>query len=471
MSDGPQSKVACIAKKQPRVTSSSDGSSVGMKRVRFHRNPRVFEVNAVGRQVPVRHRPREFSTVYRTSDDLPVSSKIEQHEAQVRARQLQETVKLHQDSDVAPSCGFCCGNDDTGDITCKECRFASGPKAVREVGRLPSIATAAPKAGVSWLVDSGSESDLVSKGMLHGYQRPELQSCWASDLADSSEWLLNEVAGVKLSALPDPVLPYVLDQTPAERCVDQGFVWPAASGKPSWYVLTEKSSSSTNMSKRILLIGSSSHGRESCQFLCMTLRLSWTTFMTGTVRWCSRTSSERRSKARLQRSAKPKKMRRKQQAPQQAPREWKPHPWVPGHSSNRNSPPQPFLEPEPTPSAKASSSGRPEASRQQSWSYNRDHYSARHEWSWWQGAWYYRDGAGGRSCRVARCRWCSILRDVAWECAFPCTAKRVFRLERFFKGLYIPQISRLKTISNRPPAGASEIYVQSRCSPARLRGV
>ena len=177
MSDGPQSKVACIAKKQPRVTSSSDGSSVGMKRVRFHRNPRVFEVNAVGRQVPVRHRPREFSTVYRTSDDLPVSSKIEQHEAQVRARQLQETVKLHQDSDVAPSCGFCCGNDDTGDITCKECRFASGPKAVREVGRLPSIATAAPKAGVSWLVDSGSESDLVSKGMLHGYQRPELQSC------------------------------------------------------------------------------------------------------------------------------------------------------------------------------------------------------------------------------------------------------------------------------------------------------
>ena len=44
-------------------------------------------------------------------------------------------------------------------------------------------------------------------------------------------------------------------------------------------------------------------------------------------------------------------------------------------------------------------------------------------------------------------------------------------LSVFFKGLYIPQISRLKTISNRPPAGASEIYVQSRCSPARLRGV
>eukprot|EP00435_Cladocopium_sp_Y103_P019981 s977_g4.t2 len=44
----------------------------------------------------------------------------------------------------------------------------------------------------------------------------------------------NEVADVKLSALPDPVQPYVLDQNPVvlsvgTRCVDQGysFVWPA----------------------------------------------------------------------------------------------------------------------------------------------------------------------------------------------------------------------------------------------------
>ena len=103
--------------------------------------------------------------MYRTSQDVPVSSKVEQHEAQVRARQLQETVKLH-DTDAAPSCGFCCWNDDTGDVTCKECRFISGPKALRDVGRFPASATAAPKAGICWLVDSGSESDLVSKGML-----------------------------------------------------------------------------------------------------------------------------------------------------------------------------------------------------------------------------------------------------------------------------------------------------------------
>ena len=116
-----------------------------MKRVRLRKNPQVFEVKAVGRQVPARHRPREFTTVYRTPDDVPVSSKVEQHDAQVRARQLQETVKLH-DSDVAPSCGFCCWNEDTCDIARKECRFVSGPKARRDVGRFPSIATAAPKA-------------------------------------------------------------------------------------------------------------------------------------------------------------------------------------------------------------------------------------------------------------------------------------------------------------------------------------
>ena len=148
-------------------------------------------------------------------------------------------MKLH-DSDVAPSCGFCCWNEDTCDITCKECRFVSGPKALREIGRFPSIATAAPKAGVSWLVDSGSESDLVSKGMLRDVSA---KNCRAAEhpislVTANGSTEANEVADVKLSALPDPVHPYVLDHTPAvlsvgTRCVDQGysFVWPA-NGKP-----------------------------------------------------------------------------------------------------------------------------------------------------------------------------------------------------------------------------------------------
>ena len=113
-----------------------------MKRVRFQKIPQVIKVNAVLVVRPPSDIVQESSqtNVYRTSDDVPVSSKVEQHEAHVRARQLQETVKLH-DSDVAPSCGFCCWNEDTCDITCKECRFVSDPKALRDVSRFPSIAT------------------------------------------------------------------------------------------------------------------------------------------------------------------------------------------------------------------------------------------------------------------------------------------------------------------------------------------
>ena len=124
----------------------------------------MIEVKAVGRQVPVKHPPREFTKVYKTSDDVPVSSKVEQHEAQVCARQLQETVKLRMLHQVL---GFVVGmKTRVTSLVRNADLFVSGPKALRDVGRFPSIATAAPKAGVSWLVDSGSESNLVSKGML-----------------------------------------------------------------------------------------------------------------------------------------------------------------------------------------------------------------------------------------------------------------------------------------------------------------
>ena len=45
-------KFACIARKQPKVTSCSDESCVSMKRLRFRKVPHVIEVKAVGRQGP-----------------------------------------------------------------------------------------------------------------------------------------------------------------------------------------------------------------------------------------------------------------------------------------------------------------------------------------------------------------------------------------------------------------------------------
>ena len=81
------------------------------------------------------------------------------------------------------------------------------------------------------------------------------QNCGAAQhpisLITANGWTeANEVADVKLSALPDPVQPYVLNQTPAvlsvgTMCVDQGysFVWRRVVN-PFLFVLTEKSSNS-----------------------------------------------------------------------------------------------------------------------------------------------------------------------------------------------------------------------------------
>ena len=93
--------------------------------------------------------------------------------------------------------------------------------------------------------------------------------------------------------------------------------------------------------------------------------------------------------------------------PPQAPRKRTPHSVQDQHHFSRQNHPRPKEEQDHSWSlrhqltapkaasavtSKAASSGRPDAS----WSWNCDHYSARREWSFWHGSWYYRDEAGGR---------------------------------------------------------------------------
>ena len=84
-------KFACIARKQPKATSCSDESSVSMKRLRFRKVPHVIEVKAVGRQVPVKHRPREFTKVYKTAEDVPVSNLFLLRLSNMRLRYVQDS--------------------------------------------------------------------------------------------------------------------------------------------------------------------------------------------------------------------------------------------------------------------------------------------------------------------------------------------------------------------------------------------
>ena len=68
--------------------------------------------------------------------------------------------------------------------------------------------------------------------------------------------------------------------------------------------------------------------------------------------------------------------------------------------------PAPFLAPEPEnppvpepktpPKAPPQRSGQPDADRDQSWSWNRDHYGSYREWRKWHGVWYYRDDRRSR---------------------------------------------------------------------------
>ena len=89
-----------------------------------------------------------------------------------------------------------------------------------------------------WLIDSGSEQDLISDSMLSqvgAYNRRSADHPISFITANGSTES-NAVAEIDLNTLPGSITPYILEQTPSvlsvgTRCMDQGysFVWPAGS--------------------------------------------------------------------------------------------------------------------------------------------------------------------------------------------------------------------------------------------------
>ena len=119
-----------------------------------------IKVPATGEQRKVVHRPRIYEKTFPDSESVPKPDKLIAHRAQVSARQLQELVKLFN-SETQPKCRFRC-NDPEGGVSCNHCRAMIGPK--NKVSN--TVATPASKDGCVWLVDTGSEQDLISEGML-----------------------------------------------------------------------------------------------------------------------------------------------------------------------------------------------------------------------------------------------------------------------------------------------------------------
>ena len=130
----------------------------------FSSKVEYIKVPAAGEQRKVVHRPRIYEKSYPNSESVPKPDKLIAHRAQVSARQLQELVTLFG-SESQPKCRFRC-NDEEGGTSCNHCRALIGPKNKLSNTHLPTVATPASKDGRVWLVDTGSEQDLISEGML-----------------------------------------------------------------------------------------------------------------------------------------------------------------------------------------------------------------------------------------------------------------------------------------------------------------
>ena len=184
---------------------------------------------------------------------------------QVSARQLQELVKLFG-SESQPKCRFRC-NDEEGGTSCNHCRALIGPKNKVSNTHLPTVATPASKDGCVWLVDTGSEQDLISEGML---KTAKATNRHVSNTPISLATANGSTRADKV-ALHQPFSPYILDETPAvlpvgARCMEQGysFVWPA-DGRP-YFIRPDMGVIELNVEGRVPVIDSSCRVLNSKQF-------------------------------------------------------------------------------------------------------------------------------------------------------------------------------------------------------------
>ena len=273
-------RYACIAKGKglPKATKAMKDQS--HRAVVFSSKVEYIKVPATGEQRKVVHRPRIYEKTFPDSESVPKPDKLVAHRAQVSARQLQELVKLFG-SGAEPKCRFRC-NDEEGGTSCNHCRALIGPKNKVSNTHLPTVATPASKDGCVWLVDTGSEQDLISEGMLKTAKATNrrvsdtpicLSTANGSTRAD-------EVADVKVDALHRPFSPYILEETPAVlsvgvRCMEQGysFVWPA-DGRP-YFIRPDMGVIELNVDGRVPVIDSSCRVLNSGQFKkdCDLLRL------------------------------------------------------------------------------------------------------------------------------------------------------------------------------------------------------
>ena len=148
-------KKSCLPPARKRSKSS-------IRRTTFVMKPEIRTIPARGEHCKMVKRQRKYSVHYATSDRVPKSDPKAAHMAKVKARQLAEVVRSF-DRATVPSCRFLCTESS---LTCRECRSLIKLKTCPTT--IPTIvASPAPREGrFSWLVDSGSEQDFLSRKVM-----------------------------------------------------------------------------------------------------------------------------------------------------------------------------------------------------------------------------------------------------------------------------------------------------------------
>ena len=245
---------ACIAKRNRLPKPSQDVLNQGGKSVMFSNRVQYRKIPARGDMCPIIITPKVHEKVF-TTEECPKVNLKTVHEAQVVARQLHEAVEMF-DGDWEPACKFNCTEDHPVflKLTCKCCRRLMEPK---HIGSSPpetvqpptthakpiassSSAAAAQRNSINWLIDSGSEQDLISEEMISVAKtgdRHRIESPISLMTANGATEA-REVIDTKIHGLARECQPLILQHTPAVlsvgiRCMEQGysFVWPSG-GQP-----------------------------------------------------------------------------------------------------------------------------------------------------------------------------------------------------------------------------------------------
>ena len=118
--------------------------------------------------------------------------------ARKAANQLNAVIKAIENG-AQPACGFMCDveSDSISSLSCDECLgVAMPPHDVRKDVKAPRAATPVPKGKDVWLIDSGSEQDLICKAALRNAAKAVRKP---SEIADISVDALCACAALKLS--------------------------------------------------------------------------------------------------------------------------------------------------------------------------------------------------------------------------------------------------------------------------------